>query len=446
MHRVRAEVGRVRAGAVALAAALAVSYGTSGRAATPWPVYRHDGDNAGAVYGPRLASVRLAPRWTYRAAATITSTPIVGAGLVYAGTWSGRLVALDRATGRVRWSAALGANPDRTYGGPRGIVSSPALAGNVVYAISGSCVAAAFDARRGTPLWRRRVCSVARNDDTYASPVVAAGLVLFGIDLFNDRPTDRGRLVALDAALGIPRWQLFPERYRGPGTGISATPALDLSAGLGFVGTGNPLPRGAPPPGPDRYAESILAFDLRSGALRWTYGPVHPHDLLDRDLFASPNRFAIEREGLRRWTIGEAGKDDVYYAIDETTGRPAWRRALGGAPYTQVVGTPATAAGRIFVPLYQAAQGAIVALAAQDGRFLWRRALPAGAYEAPAVRGDVVFATDVAGDLFALAAGDGRVLLRRRVGTRLTGRGPSVAGDDLYVAATNALTDYAVTP
>src|SRR5579884_113681 len=347
---------------------------------------------------------------------------------------------------RPRWSVSLGANPDELYGQTRGVVSSIAVDGDVAYAVSGACVAAAMQATTGRLLWRKQICSIARNDDTYASPVVARGLVLFGIDIMGDRPTDRGWLVALDAATGNERWRLYPERYSGTGTGISATPAIDAANDLGFVGTGNPTPRGAPPPGPDRYSESIIAFDLRSGSIRWAFGPVHEHDLLDRDLFASPNRFQTGSGAAKRWVIGEAGKDDTYYAVDERTGHELWRTDLGGSPTAQVIGTSAYADGRLFVPIYDDARGWIVALSATNGAILWRRTLRAGGYEAPVVWGNVVFVTNIRGELFGFDARNGRLLLERHVGTRCAGRGPSAVGSALYVASLDTLTQYTIIP
>lgn len=397
----------------------------------------------GAV-GETRSPPSLSPIWTYHAARWITSMPRVADGNVYVGTWAGDVVALDAQNGRVRWTAHLGANPDEFYGQPRGVVSSIFLSQGVAYAVSGSCWAGAFEAATGRELWRRSICSVARNDDTYASPVVADGLVLFGIDVMGDRPTDRGRLVALDAKTGAPRWTLYPEEYAGTGCGISATPVIDEARGLGFVGTGNPTPRGAPPPGPDRYSESIVAFDLRTGKIRWAFGPVHPHDALDRDLFASPNRFAIGSAPRERRLIGEAGKDGVYYAVDEQDGRLVWSTVLDPAdPYASAIGTSDYDGGRIFVTLYDGARGALVALAANDGRVIWRQRL-AGIYEAPALWSGVVFAAAVDGTLDAFDAATGQRLEVRHIGGRLFGRGPSVAGSTLYVASAADLTAYAI--
>jgi len=388
-----------------------------------------------------LAALHLHPLWTYHAPRWITSTPTVAGGLVYAGVWNGTVVALEGTDGHLRWSAQLGANPDELYGEPRGVTSSIAVKSGIAYAVSGSCRAGAFDAGTGRIVWERTVCSIARNDDTYASPMVADGLVLIGIDQLGDRPTDRGSLLALDARTGATRWQLFPGRYPGTGTGISATPLVDGRQGIGYVGTGNPTPIAAPPPGPDLYSESILAFDLRSGAIRWAFGPVHPHDMHDRDLFASPNRFSI---GMRE-VIGEGGKDGTYYAVDARTGHLIWKTALEpDDPYASIIGSAACDGHRVFVPVFAGAHGALVALSQRNGHILWRAPL-AGVYEAPALFGNVVFAVDVGGTLCAFDVASGRRLLTMHVRGRSYGRGPRVSGTRLYVTAGSTLRAYAIT-
>ena len=361
---------------------------------------------------------------------------------MYVGTWAGSVLALDAATGRLRWSNELGANPDETYGETRGVISSIAVANGVAYAASGSCRAGAFDAQTGRTLWERTICSVARNDDTYATPVVLRGVVMFGISILDDRPTDRGRIVALDARTGALRWQLFPQRYLGTGTGISATPIVDAN-GIGYVGTGNPTPRSSPPAGPDPYSESILAFDVDTGQIRWAFGPVHPHDTHDRDLFASPNEFLIGGGARSRAIVGEGGKDATYYAVYANDGHLIWKTSVDPQdPFAQIIGTAACGDGRIFVPVY-ASHGALVALSQSDGHVLWRRQLP-GIYEGPALAGGVVFVTAVDGALFAFDAVNGRLLRTLHVGGRFYGRGPSVFGTRLYVASAQSVHVYEI--
>ena len=411
-----------------------------------WPSYRHDLFNSGfakSSYDPR--TVKLRQRWTYAADSYVTSTPTQADGLVYAGTWNGDVLALDAATGAQRWRAHLGANPDEVYGGPRGVIGAISIDNGVVFAASGNCTIAAFDARRGKQRWRRTICDIARNDDLYASPVVAGGLVLIGVSMLDDRPTDRGREIALDAATGAVRWEIEPARYRGTGTGITASPAVDVLARRVYLGTGNPTPANSPPAGDDPGSDSILALDLTTGKTIWSYGPVHPHDVNDDDFMASPNLFNAGSDAQPKWAIGEGNKDGAYYAVGIDTGMFLWRRVL--APVSQsamIVGTAAVGNGAVYVPLYNGTVGSLSALRTTDGAVMWQQPT-GGEYEAPVLWGSVVFTTEASGWLDAFGAGTGKPLGRWHLCGRAMGRGPSVARGGLYVAAGKCLTYFAAT-
>jgi polyvinyl alcohol dehydrogenase (cytochrome) len=406
-----------------------------------WPFLRADLSNSGHVV-PGPGSAKLIRTWTYVAASRITSTPTSEGDTVYVGTWRGNVLALDAATGRVRWKTYLGANGDETYGGPRGVIGSVALDGGTAYAASGNCTLTALNAATGTRLWRTTICDMGRNDDVYSSPVVADGLVLIGIDLMADRPTDRGRELALDAATGRVRWVYEPARYTGPGSGVSASAAVDPAAGIAYIGSGNPLPMRHPPPGPDPGSDSIIALDLRTGKALWTFGPSHPHDAFDEDFFASPNLFAVTIGGRRVTVVGEGSKDGSYYAVDAATGRLLWKTrvpdASGGAA---IIGAAAVGDGVVFVPLYDGNRGSLTALRARDGAVLWQE--PTGPeYGGVVLWGNEVVTLETTGWLDAFAAGTGRPLGRWRVCAPAFGRGPSVARGALYVASGTCLTRF----
>lgn len=360
--------------------------------------------------------------------------PTIARGIVYEGTTLGNVVALDERTGLTRWRAALGANPDETYGNPRGVISSVAVRANVAYAVSGSCEAAAFDTARGTVLWRRRVCSVAKSDDTYASPALGKGRVLLGIDVIADRPTDFGRELALDAATGASVWSFSPLRYRGTGGGISATAAVDSARALALVGTGNPTPMRAPRAGSDRYTDSVIAADLRTGRWHWAR-QLLAHDTNDFDLFASPQLYSITRNGRRVGAVGVTLKNSLYAMLDEATGRVLWQRQLEPPMrWMQSIGTPAASEGIIVIPLFHGpSAGELIALRANDGGIVWRRQT-AGIYEAPVVWRHYVLAAQARGAVASYDLRTGTVDARIALPSELYGHGLAIDGDLLFVA------------
>jgi outer membrane protein assembly factor BamB len=392
---------------------------------------------------PLLIAVAFVRLWTHAELGWMLGTPSVAARIVYEGTTLGDVLALDERDGHVRWRAALGANPDETYGNPRGVISSIIAHGGVAYAVSGSCRAAAYDAFSGHLLWMQRICTTARNDDTYASPALADGRVLFGIDIIADRPTDTGREVALDAATGKPAWSFSPLRYRGTGGGISTTPAVDAARGLAIIGTGNPTPMSWPPPGSDPYTDSAIAVEVRSGRWLWVRGPLIPHDANDFDLFASPRLFNLRVKGRRTPAVGLVLKNSRYYMLDERDGKILWQRALEPAMlWMQAIGTPATAGTAIVVPLFHNPRsGELVALRADDGAVLWR-VRTGGIYEAPVIWHGVVLAAEAAGTIAAFDLRNGARLGALPIASELYGHGLALDGNTLFVAGRRALWAY----
>ncbi|HVR47008.1 MAG TPA: PQQ-binding-like beta-propeller repeat protein [Candidatus Binatia bacterium] len=389
-----------------------------------------------------LLAVAFMHLWTHAERGWFLGIPTVAGGIVYEGTTPGDVLALDERDGRVRWRASLGANPDETYGNPRGVISSVVVRGGVAYAVSGSCEAAAFDALDGTRRWQRRICSIAKNDDTFASPALAAGRVLFSIDVIADRPTDAGREIALDASTGAPVWSFSPVRYSGTGGGISGTPAVDSGRGIVFVGSGNPTPMSVPPPGPDPYTDSVIAVDARSGHWRWAT-QLLAHDANDFDVFTAPGLFAIASHGGPIPGVGVTLKNSRYVMLDELTGAVLWQRQLVAATHwMQSIGTPAASAGTIIVPLFHSpTDGELVALHSDDGSVLWRVATE-GIYEEPVIWRGVVLVAEANGAVAAFDVRTGRKLGRLFVPSELYGRGLALEGNTLFVAGRGRLWAY----
>ncbi len=73
----------------------------------------------------------------------------------------------------------------------------------------------------------------------------------------------------------------------------------------------------------------------------------------------------------------------TLYALDAATGKTAWQRQLGSAPF----GCATVARDAVIVPTYD---GRLTAFATADGRTLWHTQLPAGNNSCPAVGKDVL--------------------------------------------------------
>jgi outer membrane protein assembly factor BamB len=151
----------------------------------PWPVFRGDAARTGARAGP--APSRLEPAWSWVGAAVVAS-PVVAADLVLAGTSDGRLLFLERATGRVLHELAVAS----------GIESTPALDARMAYVGTEDGELLAVDLRTGSVAWRSKLAQLIRS-----SPLVHEGRVYVGVV----DAKEAGGLVAVEASGGKPAWK-----------------------------------------------------------------------------------------------------------------------------------------------------------------------------------------------------------------------------------------------
>jgi alcohol dehydrogenase (cytochrome c) len=218
---------------------------------------------------------------------------------VFIGQLDGKLVALDRSTGKVAWS-----------------IQAERWQENF------SITAA--------PLYVRPV----QKDRPYDSveEVVIVGFA------GGDRGT-RSRLKAYDAKDGRLIWTFYTipgpgepghdtwpkdnDSWKYGGAAIWQTPAVDLDLGLLYFSTGNAAPdyNGAFRAGDNLYAASMLAIELKTGKYRWHFQQVH-HDIWDYDAVNPVVLMDVNLNGRTRKAIVEVGKTGWAYILDRETGKP----------------------------------------------------------------------------------------------------------------------------
>jgi polyvinyl alcohol dehydrogenase (cytochrome) len=239
---------------------------------------------------------RLELKWAigYPGALRARSRPTFAMGALFVGSQDGTVYALDARSGCIRWTFetsaevrtpvfiepwAPGKRPDR---------HPLAFFGDLIGR------AYAVDATTGELVWR-----VKADDHPSAtitgSPVYHDGIVYVPVSSLEEAVADvgyecctfRGSLLALEARTGRVLWKTHtidePSREIGKtpsGTRVFApsgapiwnTPTIDTERGLIYVGTGNNYSA----PANDR-SNAILAFDLKSGEIRWIWQVV-PND------------------------------------------------------------------------------------------------------------------------------------------------------------------------
>jgi polyvinyl alcohol dehydrogenase (cytochrome) len=227
---------------------------------------------------------KLSLKWAFGFpdATSAWSQPTVAGGWVFVGSQNGTVYALDAKSGCVYWtfSAKSGVRTALAFG-PR-----HAANGYAVYFGDTGANVYALDAATGRELWSRRL-----DEHPYAritgSPTLYQDRLFVPVSSMEETAasqqgyeccTFRGSLNAIDVKSGAVVWQTFmapPALAAGKnaagialwgpsGVGIWSAPTIDVKRGLVYAGTGNTYSAPAQPT-----ADAIVAFDLKSGAIRW---------------------------------------------------------------------------------------------------------------------------------------------------------------------------------
>ena len=386
----------------------------------------------------------LQPIWFFNSRDTVTATPAVVGSTLYVGDWSGNFYALNTKTGKPRWRYKAPLH-GQVYAGQ--IVSSAAVAEvdgvETVYFASGKTMFA-LRTKDGKVRWRYEIGRPGDDDDPSeieSSPLVVDGMVVFGSDVHNSLDGEPAGVYALDAATGKERWQTITAPTDGDGaTGsgcgdVWGSATADLESRTVFVGTGN---CNTSPEGWGRFAEALLALDLDTGDVRWTYQP-HPPNNDDLDFAGAPNLF----EANGRKLVGLGNKDAVYYAVDRATGELVWKTqvtepGIEGPNYSTGGFIGATAVDDGLIVGGTAIGGpcpCMHALHSNTGKIAWQQSEAAPTFATSALVNGVAFSgstTDFT--LRALDASTGKVLWSQQLVGGIAG-GVAVSGDLVVAVA-----------
>jgi len=219
-------------------------------------------------------------------------------GKVYVGSFDGRLIALDAATGQVLWQKDTIVDPSRSYtitGAPRVIKGNVVIGnGGAEYGVRGYVTA--YDAETGEQKWR-----------------------WFTV------PGDPAKPYENDAmAAAAKTWDPSGKYWLVGGGGtvwdtITYDPELDLM----YIGTGNGSPwrrRFRSPAGGDNlYLASLVALKPDTGEYVWHYQET-PGDNWDYTSTQPMILADLTIEGRPRKVILHAPKNGFFYVIDRTDG------------------------------------------------------------------------------------------------------------------------------
>lgn len=382
-----------------------------------WPQFRDV--ETGTSRNPGVWTVaetaNLTPLWTLELGQYVYSQPMIAGDAVYFTTAiTGRVVAVDAATGAVRWTRELNAPIATTCGGSHspGFWGAVSVVGDVVYAPSPDGQVYALRKSDGSTIWSSRIAdptAAGHGAQLVASPVVspALGRLYLGVASSSDCDLIAGYVAMLDLATGAPTvTQLLAPGQKGAGVWTSFS--VDEAAGRVYVTTGDAV--GAPASEP--LSNAIVAFDARTLAVvdHWQ----DPTTLDDADLGSSPTLF----EAGGRRLVAAASKDGFLYTLDRgaLSAGPLWKLqlAINDPARPNEAGDPVLGWGSIVSPtfaegvLYAAGgrtplgePGSVVALDPATGALKWKHATPGYVIAPMPAVGDVLFVESTRADFTA---------------------------------------------
>jgi len=291
------------------------------------------------VWRARLSGSGTAPQYSGFAA------PLVYDGVAYVSTGANDVFALSIDTGDILWQYAANLDPNITSVCCGWNNKGVAISEDTVFIgrLDGRLVA--LDRATGKVAWSIQAERWQESFSITAAPLYVnpstslrtGGMVVIGF-AGGDRGT-RGRLKAYDAKDGRLIWTFYTipgpgepghetwpkdnDAWKYGGAAIWQTPAIDPEIGLIYFSTGNAAPdyNGAFRAGDNLYAASMLAIDAATGTYRWHFQQVH-HDIWDYDAVNPVVLMDVNVGGRIRKAIAEVGKTGWAYILDRETGKP----------------------------------------------------------------------------------------------------------------------------
>ncbi|WP_298287858.1 pyrroloquinoline quinone-dependent dehydrogenase [Novosphingobium sp.] len=352
--------------------------------ATGWPSY--GGQSSSTKYSAldqinRSNVARLKLAWTWHSGemadgsdpaveSTVSEmTPIYANGHLYGCTPFGRIVAIDPATGREKWSF----DPKKPRSGNmyrqnycRGVAywqaADPAAqtrecGRRIIYAGQNAQLMA-VDANRGTActgFGTGGKVDLAALDykgegkpANTSPPAVWGNVIVVGVAVQDNmfRNALDGIVRGFDVVSGRELWSWNPiPDDLSPVTGAAnawAPLSIDAKRGWVFVPTGSASwdTLGVNRIGRIPDANAVVALDMRTGRKVWSYQTVH-HDLWDYDLPSAPTLATIDHAGRATEAVIQGTKTGNIFVLDRKTGKPLFPVVERTVPQSDMPGETA---------------------------------------------------------------------------------------------------------
>ena len=282
----------------------------------------------------------------------ISATPIVVDGVVYLSGAFAIVYAIDAEDGGVLWSfdpevrKAFGDDPFMSWSARsnRGV----AVWDGMVLVATADCRLIGIDAASGKQRWSQQTCDIAQGYAITDSPYVGGGKVFVGNSGSESREKNRGYVSAYDVKSGDFLWRFYIvpsdkaeenasdamkmaaatwsgdalEKFGGGGSAWNEM-TYDPESGLLFFGTAGALPylhhERNPDGGDNLFTSSIVAVNADTGEYVWHYQTV-PKDSWEYNATMNIVLADIDIGGKERKVLFSAPKNGFQYVLDRLTG------------------------------------------------------------------------------------------------------------------------------
>ncbi|MDD4888577.1 MAG: PQQ-binding-like beta-propeller repeat protein [Phycisphaerae bacterium] len=390
-----------------------------------WPCFRPTGGHEaiGAGDPPVQIDMKRDVRWKAPVPAAGQGSPIIWGDKVFLTGEGSRVMAFQRATGKLLWNTELKAedpvempgdkdfDPDLRETGSA--APTAATDGKLVYAFFGSSVFGAVDFS-GKQVWAQRLLP-GKPRNTFglaASPVLYGDLVILQMDMGKDPDDKLSFVAAYRCKDGVEAWKTD----RPAGSSWSTPIVAKLPEGDALITTAPPL---------------VIAYDPKTGQERWSVGPRKTPEgeaeiELKNEVAASPivcgrTIMALAGPGGELFAIKPGGKGDV------TKTHVLWHS--GDVPLPDVA-SPVCADGRYF---HISAAGDVYGVDLATGKELTKVGLEGQFWSSPVLVKDRMYAATSQGKMFIVSlAGKGGKLAEVDLGERVTST-PAILDGRIYI-------------
>ena len=341
------------------------------RAGANW--FSYGGDPGGTRYSSLSQITKanvsgLKEVWQFETpdAGRLQTTPLIVDGTMYVVSPRQKVIALDAATGRQKWTfdsgvATTAASRGLTWWSDGKESRLFTAAASFIYAINpadGTTITSFGDKGR---IDLRANLRGAPEDNSYhaTSPaVIYKDLLILGGRVSERTPASPGDERAYDVRTGQLRWtfhtipaagepgaETWPAGARDNQGGANAWAGsiVDTQRGIVFIATGSPADDfyGVDRPGDNLYANCVIALDASTGKKLWHFQATH-HDLWDSDFAAPPILLTVNHNGRRTDAVAATNKFGFLYIFDRVTGESLFPIVETKVPASTVVGEMAS--------------------------------------------------------------------------------------------------------